>query len=326
MKKFFCIIMVIGILCMAAACGGPAAEEGTTQPPEEEKTQSATAEETVEPLDFNWKKDMTVSLFIGIDNSNNEEEAGSDMEVDSNQTTMADALFLLVTDEKEGTSRIIGINRDTITDVDVYDENGEYFRTMDLQIALSHGYGADETAQCENTVKAVSNLFGGLTIDHYVALKMAAIPEINDAFDGVEVDVLEDMTEVDSDLKEGKTITLRGDQALTYVKWRNTDVLDSSNLRVERQKQYLAALSEKLVSDDVTAKDILMIKEMISQYMVTNCTNENIMEIFRQFRTSQLDNASFQMVPGKIQEGDIYAEFIVNQQALNELELELLCE
>ena len=53
----------------------------------------------------------------------------------------ADAVFLAVLDPDEKKISVIGINRDTMTDISVYDENGLYIGTQTAQIALQHGYG-----------------------------------------------------------------------------------------------------------------------------------------------------------------------------------------
>ena len=67
---------------------------------------------------------------------------------------------------------------------------------------------------------------------------------------GVTLTVTSDFSAIDPHLVEGETITLYGDQALTYVRSRyNID--DETNLaRMARQRQYLAALEEKLRQQD----------------------------------------------------------------------------
>ena len=59
-----------------------------------------------------------------------------------------------------------------------------------------------------------------MTIDHYVALSMDAVPVINDAVGGVAVRCMDDLTAYDPSLTEGAEITLMGDQALYYVRAR----------------------------------------------------------------------------------------------------------
>mgnify|MGYP001718301415 FL=1 len=92
---------------------------------------------------------------------------------------------------------------------------------------------------CQYMVDAVSNLFYGMPINGYVALNMNAVGMINDAVGGVTVTVPEDMTQVDPSFAEGAMVTLTGDQALKFTRYRDTEKDFSNNSRMERQKQYL---------------------------------------------------------------------------------------
>lgn len=316
MKKWCGKWMILSMLMLLLGSGitAAASDFGNT-----ESTQVAgkTGEVTTED------KKITTALFIGVDNENNRQEEGSDASADTESGSgMADSLFLVVMNEEKGKTTIVGINRDTMADVDIYDASGEYFRTSRLQIALSHAYGDGQEESCENTVKAVSKLFGGIDIDYYAALKMAAIPELNDAVGGVQVEVLEDMTALNPEFWEGNTVVLEGDMALQYVRWRNTEDLNSSNLRLQRQKQYVSAFSDKLV-ETVSADlgSLLDMKEEIERYMVTNCTDEELLTLFNSFRNCT--DEDFCTVPGSIQQGKVYAEFIADEQGLQELREEL---
>ena len=47
------------------------------------------------------------------------------------------------------------------------------------------------------------------------------------------------MTQVDPSFAEGSAVTLTGDQALKFTRYRDTEKDFSNNSRMERQKQYL---------------------------------------------------------------------------------------
>ena len=61
----------------------------------------------------------------------------------------------------------------------------------------------------------------------------------------MDVTVLEDMTSESPLLEEGKQVHLEGEDALTYVRWRDTDAFASADRRLERQMQYLEGFVEK---------------------------------------------------------------------------------
>lgn len=312
---FTCILSITYLLCSTQFVH---AAETKNQG----ETKKAESKVTYNKETYTLKSNIETTLFMGIDNVNNEQEDGT---VDSlGDSGMADCLFLVVSDKDTGKSQIIGINRDTMTDVDMLDIYGEYFRTANLQIALSHGYGDGKEQSCLNTVKAVSNLFGGIKIDHYVAMKMAAIPTINDAIGGVSVEVLEDLTSQDPVLAKGKTVELKGKQSLQYVKYRDTDKLDSNQLRIQRQKQYITAFTKKLASE--TSKDpfsILTLYKQIQKYVVTDLNTAQMQTLFDKFAKSGLGDENFHMVPGKLTEGKIYAEFHADEKGLKEMVLDL---
>nr|WP_330369769.1 LCP family protein [Butyrivibrio sp. FCS014] len=79
------------------------------------------------------------------------------------------------------------LNRNSMTDVDIYDEYGRYQNTVVAQIATQHGFGNGMEESCNYQVKAVSNMFYQLPIHGYAAINMSAIPIINDEVGGVDV-------------------------------------------------------------------------------------------------------------------------------------------
>ena len=133
-----------------------------------------------------------------------------------------------------------------MTQIQILGVTGEPAGTFTGQLALAHTYGSGEEDSCENTVLAVSNLLYGMEIDHYVSLTMDGVALLNDLVGGVTVEVLDDFSGIDDSLVQGETVTLQGQQALTYVRSRG-GLEDSSNLhRMERQRQYLGALQQQL--------------------------------------------------------------------------------
>ena len=105
-------------------------------------------------------------------------------------------------DTKTGKSRLIAISRDTMTDVNVYSDLGNFIGTEKLQLCLAYTYGDGKEKSCENTVRAVSRLFYGMPVAAYAALDLDAITVLTDAVGGVEVPVTKDLTIQNPSLKE----------------------------------------------------------------------------------------------------------------------------
>ena len=147
---------------------------------------------------YSYKRDCLIFLCMGID-KRGEMEASEDLL----KGGQADAIFLAVLDPDEKKISIIGINRDTMTEISVYDENGLYVGTRTAQIALQHGYGDGMETSCERMVDAVSHLFYGIPIHGYCSLNMEVITLVNDAIGGVTVTVPEDR-EGDTEMGGGR--------------------------------------------------------------------------------------------------------------------------
>ena len=265
------------------------------------------------------KEDLETVLLLGVDKFEGETPEG----YLNNQ--QADFLLLLVMDKQNETCTPIQLNRDTMTQIRILGVTGEPAGTFTGQLALAHTYGSGEEDSCENTVLAVSNLLYGMEIDHYVSLTMDGVALLNDLVGGVTVEVLDDFSGIDDSLVQGETVTLQGQQALTYVRSRG-GMEDSSNLhRMERQRQYLAALQQQLKQasqqEDGFTLDALL---QLNEYMVSDCTVEQLSDLGDSLAAYQVSDIL--TTPGDAQEGEEFMEFTVDEDALQQLVMDVFYE
>ena len=262
---------------------------------------------------YDYNENITTFLIMGIDKKDEVVTPVAEG-MDGGQ---ADALFLLVLNPDDETIKIIGINRNSMTNVDIYDEYGRYQNTIVAQIAIQHGFGDGMEKSCEYQVKAVSSMFYQLPIHGYAAINMSAIPEINDQIGGVDVSVIEDMTKWDKSLYEGAQVHLTGEQAFTYLKCRDMSKSGGSDKRLERQRQYLNAFidaaREKSLQDPNAAVELFT---AIKDKMVTDITVDEISYLAPDLTKYKFDDTDFKMIKGKTQINDIYDEFIVDDDDL----------
>lgn len=271
---------------------------------------------------YAYNEDIMTFLFMGIDKNSDVEEVE-----DGINGGQADALFLAVMNPHDKSIKIIGINRNTMTDVDVYNKDGAFITTTKAQIAVQHGFGNGVEKSCEYQQKAVVNLFYDLPIHGYAAINMSAISTINDAVGGVEVTVLEDLTSVDSTLKEGATVHLMDKSAFWYVKYRDTGEFASADMRLSRQKQYLNAFVG--AAKQAAKKDISVAVDLyqaILPQMVTNVTVDEVAYLAPMLVDYRFDENGFYMLEGKTVMGEQFEEFHVDEEALYELILEVFYE
>lgn len=271
---------------------------------------------------YAYNEDILTFLFMGIDKNSDVKEVKEG--TDGGQ---ADALFLAVMNPHDKIIKIIGINRNTMADVDIYNEEGAYVTTEKAQIAVQHGFGNGMEESCAYQQRAVEKLFYNLPIHGYAAINMSAIATINDAVGGVDVNVLEDLTKADSQLVEGAQVHLSGESAFWYVKYRDTSQFGSADSRLARQKQYLNAFVG--AAKQAAKKDITVVAELyqaISSQMVTDITLNEAAYLAPIVVDYAFDEEGFYMLEGQTVMGDEFEEFYVDEDALYEMILDVFYE
>lgn len=271
---------------------------------------------TRDGVDYFPRQDMTVLMVMGIDQEGVVKDSGS-----YNNSGAADAIMLLVFTEDDKSVRVLSLNRDTMVEMPVLGVGGKQAGTAYSQLALSHTYGNGLEESCENTKETVSNLLYGLYIDYYVSMNMDAIATINDAVGGVTVNVTDDFSAIDPSITKGE-MTLRGKQAVTYVRSRSGlgDELNVS--RMERQKEYidgfLTMLKEKAAVD---SSFILQAYSDTAPYMVTDCSSTVWSSMLDKYQDYTLQEV---IIPeGENVKGEKYMEYYLDEEALDDVILRL---
>ena len=272
---------------------------------------------------YDFNRDILTFLVMGIDQrSEKVQEYTEGFDGGS-----ADAIFLLVLNPHSKKMQIVAIDRNTMTDVDIYDYYGNYEETIQTQLCVQHGFGDGTVKSAGYMEKAVSNLLYGLPINGYCAINMSAIPQINDAVGGVEVTVLDDITRMDKTLKKGEKVHLMGKSAFWYVKYRDTNVFGSAAGRLERQKQYLTAYvgqAKKAFKQNPSLP--LTLFQTLREYMTTDLNAEKVTYLATMAAGFDFGGTDIRKVPGETVMGEEYEEFYVDEDALYELMLDVFYE
>ena len=267
-------------------------------------------------IDYYPRQDITVMLFMGIDQM----EPVSDSGVFTNPGA-ADAVMLMIFDEKNETISILQINRDTMLDIPILGIGGREAGTMYGQLALAHTYGSGLEDSCINTRKAISRFLGGISIDYYIAMNMGAVAILNDAVGGVTVTVTDDFSDVDPTITMGE-ITLRGEQALNFVRDRK-DVGDQKNAtRMNRQRAYMESFRDSFLANmNQGAGFVVDTYSAVAPYLVSDCPINTLTAMIERY-----DDYEFTGVitpKGDNILGEIYYEFYADEEALDDLVIEL---
>lgn len=266
---------------------------------------------------YRYNSGIKTYLFMGIDKDGVREKAK-----DGISGGQSDAMFLLVTDAKNKTISIVAINRNTMTAVDVYDIDGNYTDTRELQICLQHAYGDGMQLSGQRAADAVSELFYNIPIAGYMSMTMDGIALLNDAVGGVTLEVAEDMENAERgvSLKKGETVTLKGNEAYVYLRYRDTDTFNSAGRRLDRQMQYLSELFKGVGEAAKDEKKILSIYQSVEDYLVSNV---DIVKLAEDVSKYSYDSDYMYSVPGETVMGESLEEYHVDEEALYDMIIEL---
>lgn len=329
MVVILALVVVIGVRTKAENAGNRSAENTQQSPaaaqvvqPQESQTQSEKWQEGVvsyKGKDYLYNSDIKTYLMMGVDVDDPVKKAS-----DYTKGGQADALFLLVVNNKTQELKVVSINRNTITEIELCDEKGYDLGPLDAQICLQHAFGDGMRLSCTRTVDVVSKLFGNIPISGYFAMNMGAIPQMNDAVGGVKVKALQSVSfpKEGVSIKKGQTLTLNGTEAYYYLHGRDTKKYDSATDRLHREEQYIVAYMDKLkkISAGDTTK-VTAVYDSIADYMVSSVDFSSLIEELMNYRFS--DDQMY-TVPGNTTEGDPidgkrYEEYHVDEDAMQEL-------
>ncbi len=283
--------------------------------PSEDSKQTDSKTLIIDGVKYFPKQDIQVFMLMGIDRSGTVKDSGS-----YRNDGEADMVVLSIFNDTDRTCSVLCLDRDTMLKMPTLGVSGKYAGSTFGQLALAHTYGSGLEDSSENTKKAVSDFLYGLEIDYYVSLNMDAVAILNDAVDGVTVEVTDEFPE-ESGIKKGE-FTLRGDQALTFVRARK-DVGDQLNTsRIERQKAYMEgfikALGKKFETSDSFVLDTYT---DISDYMVTDCSVDTLSKFVSRYNDYEFKELV--SPEGKNSTDSGYMEFTADPDKLEKLILRL---
>lgn len=269
---------------------------------------------------YEFNEKITNILLIGVDRENLPQTS-----IQTHGTNgQADVLLLMSLDTSNGNLKAIPISRDSMVDINIFSNSGQYLGVENKQICLAYAYGDGRETSCENTVESVSRLLYGMPINSYLAIDINSIKRLNDAIGGVKVTISEDITLYDKILKKGETVTLKGEYALRYIRGRDAIDIEANNNRMLRQKNYMKAFFNQALQ--MTKKDLttpVKLYNITSEYKVTNLTIADITYLTKCVLLNKAsDPLNYLSISGKTVMGEKYVEFYPDQEKLYQLIIE----
>lgn len=220
--------------------------------------------------------------------------------------------YALNTDTGKATG--IVIPRDSMVDVDTY-ISGNYNGTHAMQICLQYSYGSTSEESSELVARCASRVLYGMPIDYYFTLNVEGVGPLNDAVGGVTLVPVQSVPSVG--ISEGVETTLYGKTAERYVQFRDTSTLTSSLDRQRRQVSYLKAFTSKVLQNatgDPAA--LLSLYQTALDYTWTNLGFDQFSYLASTMLAKGMTSFDVVTLDGEMGEGETYAEFHLNQDAV----------
>lgn len=205
-----------------------------SQTPEPVSNQGSTVEEMIEKYHQDETRDIEAYLLLGIDRGG---EAVDDGRYYGGG--QSDGIYVIAMDNDSKKTTVLQINRDTYTDINVYDFFGNVLTTKKDRLALAYGMGSGMEDSCELAEAAISDFLHGLKFDGYVAIYYDAIAPVVDCTSGVSITIEDDMTKIDPVFVKGTTVQMDGEQAYLFCRARTSVGNQTNTGRMRRQRTFL---------------------------------------------------------------------------------------
>lgn len=270
-------------------------------------------------------------LVLGVDKAG---KMNTEPDYENWPSGQTDAIFVVSMDPSDKSISIIGVPRNSMINIDVYDSAGHISRTIFDQICLQYPYAGGAGPGLEKASDAVSRLLYDLPIHGAVAVGYDAVAKVNDKAGGVDVVALESLNTPFGNYREGESLHLEGENALAYVRGRDVSVIGSPTMRLKRQKQYLAALADKVKGE--VRKNPLLFKEMydaVSGYINTDIGIDELIFLAVQATGYQFSMEDIYLLQGEDKAvpitkdgkdtGDFYDDLYLDEEKLKETVIEI---
>ncbi|WP_264924057.1 LCP family protein [Streptomyces sp. A012304] len=189
-------------------------------------------------------KDARNILLIGSDTRAG---AGNRQYGRDSGTERSDTTILLHLSAGRRSATAVSLPRDLMVDVPSC-RRPDGTRTEPMFAMFNYAF---QTGGSACTIRTVEKLTG-IRVDHHVVVDFRGFKKMVDAVEGVEVCLKEPIRDKDAKLRlPAGRVTLDGEQALGYVRARKSLGNGSDTDRMDRQQRFLAALVNKVRSNDV---------------------------------------------------------------------------
>ncbi|MCR4902733.1 MAG: LCP family protein [Butyrivibrio sp.] len=266
---------------------------------------------TYEGVKYEVNTAIDTVLFLGIDSSDQSREG-----IGIDEGGRSDTIILFAIDNENKVITPLEINRDTMVNVDIYDNDGNYLAQGLQHLTMQYSYG-NTPSKASNLIKEkVSDLLCRTRIDSVISLTMEGIEPMVDSMGGVTLQLQTDETEIDPTYTKGTIVHLDGAAAFDFVHTRDIETRGSNESRMSRQTQFMLAFFQTIKE---TGDSIIETMEEAGGDYLYEDIDADTMKHFTEYDRAD----KVYTLPGDSVEGKLHDEFYVDENKLTELVLEL---
>ena len=245
----------------------------------------------------------------------------SEQVVPGKNVGQADAVMVLAANLDTGKVTAIGIPRDSMVEVGEF--MGSEFTGMDtMQLCLAFAYGDGGETSSQYTTAAISRVLYNMPVNNYVSLDMDSVGELANAVGGVPITPLQTIPGTNI-VKEQDTV-LFGSNALKYIQWRDTSVLNSSLDRQSRQSQFVQAFcKEALGQAKGNVGTLVSLFNVARNNGVTNLGIDDFTYLASTVLNTGITGVDVTTLQGEMQQGRKFAEFYLDKTNVYETVLDV---
>lgn len=279
---------------------------------------------------YEYNEDCMNFVLMGIDRSGVLEK---ETDLSDWSAGQADTIFLVSLNNHDKKVNIIAIPRNSMVNVDIYNEEKECIDTIYNQICLQYGYAGGGELGLQKMKDSVSKLFYDLPIHGACAVSYDAIGIVTDMLGGIEVMISEDMTEYQKNYAAGNPVVLTGKNVIPYLRYRDNSELGSPTTRLTRQKDFMRIAIAKAIQEAKNNPTIVSdIYQTIVPYMNTDITLDKVVYLAAESIDYSITESSFYQLTGEDKkvdfknvksDEDFYDDFYLDEEALKKAVMEI---
>ena len=235
----------------------------------------------------------------------------SEQVVPGKNVGQADAVMVLAANLDTGKVTAIGIPRDSMVEVGEF-MGSEFTGMSTMQLCLAFAYGDGGETSSQYTTAAVSRVLYNMPVNNYVSLDMDSVGELANAVGGVPVTPLQSIP--GTNIVKGQDTVLFGSNALKYIQWRDTSVLNSSLDRQARQSQFVQAFcKEAFAQAKGNVGTLVNLFNMARSNGVTNLGVDDFTYLASTVLNTGITGVDVTTLQGEMQQGKKFAEFYLDK-------------